>query len=862
MTVLPTVPSHAVDRPQLRDLLDVGAEGPLILVVAPAGSGKTVLLAQWAGSLRDVHVRWLELSAADNDAVRLARRLVEELASIDSSFSALDAPLGNAAGGLGDPLIEALAAAFADLTDDLVVVFDDLHRVTNADVIGDLWRLVDMLPPRIHFVFSSRVDLGLGWSRHRLHHGLVEIRGAQLAFSGESATGVLERVSRRRVDEVTAAAVVRRTEGWAAGVQLAGLRLRIHADDSELVEALEESDRLAIDYLSEEVLDALPADRRQALLDLSVLDELSAGLVETVTGLEDGAGFLGDLERESLFVVPVPGGEGRYRFHHLFRDLLRLRLRASDPGAEARLLRIASDWHHARGAVGDAIECLLAARAWIDALELILSRGRGVYEHGETATVARWLATVPQEVIESRPDAVVLRGMVEGMSGRAAIGESLLRSVIGRPDVPLGTQLIARAYAASGVQFHPPAERYLEDGLQMLAAADEAGDPHTVDLLEITSLPHLRTIALISMGRAQLFLGDLDEAARNLHSALVSQGASYAPYRIHGLGSLAIADALAGRLTAAAGSADEALDLARELALLSHPSTADAYLGRALVAIQRGRPESGALALHEGHVRASSNNRTQLLWIAHAASRLIDPQGTDVAAIPPVGGPPPVVSDLLRGIEHRRRRTAGHPRAPEPPSTWSFSAFEDVAGLLAGGDVDAARIALDSTGLPDAPSPARIAEAGALRAWLADLEGRHSQARALLEDALDAVATEQLVHPFVRAGAAVIALIQRLPDDSDGFRGDVVSRFYALHEPTSRLPDPLTARELELLAYLPSRLTNADLARRCFVSVNTVKTHMAHIYRKLDVVGRDAAIARARELGLLKDVDPARAGVT
>ncbi|BDV29629.1 LuxR C-terminal-related transcriptional regulator [Microbacterium terricola] len=860
MTVTPAIPPHAVDRPPLRALLDIGAEAPLTLVVAPAGSGKTVLLAQWAAHLAPTEFAWLELTSADNDAVHLARRLVSELGELDGAFAALDAPLGTPGAGLGAPMIEALAAAFAEVPSRIVVIFDDLHRVTNRDIITDLWRLVDMLPPNVHFVFSTRVDLRLGWSRHRLRHGLVEIRAAQLAFDDADAVHFLERVSRRAVEPSTAAAAVRRTEGWAAGLQLAGLRLRVHPQAGEDGEALAEGERLAIDYLGEEVLEAEDPARRRALLELSVLEEMSPELVEHLTGVDDGAAFLEELECESLFVVPVHGVERRFRFHHLFRDVLRIRLRAAAPAVEGTLLRAAAAWHRDQGAIGDAIECLLAARLWTEAIDAILARGRDVYERGETATVARWLGTVPSDVLEQHPDAVVLRGMVEGMSGRDSIADALLRSVIGRPDVPIGTQLVARAYCATGVQFHVPAERYRDDGLAMLAAADAAGDVDVPDLLQITSPAQIRTVAVLSIGRANLFLGDLIEAERWLSDGLASAGASYAPYRIHGLGSLAICHALAGRLNAATASVDEALDLARETGLLAHPAPADAFLAKAVVAIQRGLPESGALALHEGALRASANNRTQLLWIAHAASRLIDADGTDIAAIPPAGPPSPLVRDILQAVEQRRRREAGRSAPPAPHPFWSAAAFEDVAWLLVQGDHAAAEAVLDAAPAPVPLSPAHAVETEVLRAWAAAVAGDRVAARSLLAAALEHAAAEHLVQPFLRAGRAVIALVEGLPEDPAGFGREVVARYRALRAPAGDLPDPLTARELELLAFLPSRLTNAELAARCFVSVNTVKTHMAHIYRKLDAAGRDAAIARARELGLLKEADIAHAG--
>lgn len=855
------VPSHAVDRPELLARLDVGLEAPLTLVVAPAGSGKSVLLTQWATTRRDVRVAWLDMTAADRDAAHFARRLIAELGTLDPILADLSGPLGTAGGGLGDALLEALATALAEVPGKVVVIFDDLHRVSNTEVVTDLWRLVDLLAPNTHFVFSSRVDLKLGWSRHRLRHGLVELRQAQLAFDPESAGRVLERILRRPVAPSTAATIVERTEGWAAGIQLTGLSLRFRSDADQLVEAFAESDRLVIDYLGEEVLDAQTPQRRSALLQLSALEEIIPELVEVVTGVEDGASFLRELEDESMFVVPVAGKPDHYRFHHLFRDLLRYRLRASDAGAEPRLLAAAAEWHAGRDDTAAAIECLLSAKHWDRALELILGCDRTVYERDETATVARWLSLVPSEVRTAHVHAELLYGIVEGMSGRAAHAEEILRGVLADRALAPGAALVAWGYLAACVQFRPRPQVYLDEGMRMLRLADQVGDVVVPSLLQLTGLPLLRTLATASVGRAHFYLGDAAEAAEWLRRALDSTGGSYGPFRVHMLGSLALVEAWQGRLVRAAELSDEALELARELQLLSHPSPADAYLARALVAIQRAEPEAAAFALHEGYLRASANARAQLLWIAHTLSRLIDPDGTDVAAVPPTGAPqPPVVRTALRALARRQQRQTGGAASTGGETRWSGLLFEGVAGLLASGDASGARSRLQAV-VSERPGPVEIVERDILLSWLSDLEGRSAQSRRHLLAALDAAGAEGLVRPFLNAGAQVEGLLRGLPSQPAGFRKVVLDHFTPTPHPhAAQLVEPLTARELELLAYLPSRLTNAELAARCFVSVNTVKTHMAHIYRKLDASGRDAAIARARELGLLDPADIARVG--
>lgn len=855
MPVTRSVPPHAVDRADLLARLDAGVDAPLSLVVAPAGSGKSVLLTQWALSRREDRVGWIDLTPADEDAVVFSRRLVAEICSLHPALSSFEAPMVTPDGGLGDAFLESLAAAFIDVGGRFILIFDDLHRVSNPQLLSDLWRLVDLVPPNVHIVFSSRIDFRLGWSRHRLQYGLVELRQAELAFDVDRAAELLEQITRRPVDPTTAATVVDHTEGWAAGIQLSGLSLRFRRPGAEVADVLMATDRLATDYLSEEVLDSQSAQRRRTLLRLSVLEEVNPALAEAVAGIDDGSEFLRDLEAESMFIVAVAGKPGHYRFHQLFRDVLRHRLMATDPGAESDLLAAAADWHERQGDTATAIEYLLAAKRWDRAMDIILSIGREAYERGETGTVARWLAMVPVDVRSARVAAELLYGIVEGFSGRAAKTEEVLRKVLLDADLPIGPQLVARSFLAACVQFRPHAERYLEEGKRMLALADRAADVTPPDLLQLTNAEFLTTLAMASIGRAHFYLGGGNEARVWLRRALESVGGAYGPFRVHILGSLALADAWQGKLTRAGEFADEALELARELSLLTHPAPADAYLARSLIAVQRGEPASGAFALHEGTVRAAANGRTQLVWVAHAISRLVDSDGVNDADPGPDVPAPPLVRDALAAITHRELRRSGRPVHPGTAGSGSLRGFEAVAGMLADGNLRDARAQLDGLIGHDTLSPVAQVDLGILQAWLAALEGRQVESRRFLLAAIDAAASEKLVHPFIRAGKPVIDLVRALPGPPSGFRRLILDRYQPARPPS---PDdsyePLTARELELLGYLPSRLTNADLAARCFVSVNTIKTHMAHIYRKLGATGRDAAIIRARELGLLPPV--------
>ena len=861
MTERRRIPSHAVDRPALRHQLDIGIESPLTLIVAPAGAGKTVLLSQWERSRSDIAFAWFEVTAADASPDQFARRLIDGLVAAVPTFRSLSAPVETSEDRLGEAFLEDLAEALAD-AGTVVLVFDDLERLSGSAILTDLWRMVDLLPPHAHAVFSSRVDLQLGWSRHRLEHGLVELRQRELAFDDETTARVIERIAGRPLSADAVAAVMARTEGWAVGVQLTALSLRFSPDPERVVDTLADTDRLVVDYLSQEVHDALAPGRREALVRLAVLDEVCAGLVEAVADV-DGHDFLAELERDSLFIVTVPDRPGWFRFHRLFRDLLLYRLRAGDARAEPRLLEAAADWFLARGDRETAVEYLLRARRWDRALEQVLASGRDVFEQVRTETVARWLRRVPADVRATSVDAEILLALTEAMSGRGKIAVDALQALLGSDALTIGQRQVALAYLAACVQFRPRAEMFVATGRDALALLDDHPEAEPPDLLGLTTRALLTYVSRGSLGRAHLFLGDLAEARSSLSIARDLAGFAYTPYRVHVLGSLALLDAFAGRLTSAAELADEALETAREFDLLAHPAPADAHLARAIVAIHRGEPEAGASALTEGEVRAASNQRTQLMWVAQLAATLMDPAADRETASEPPGPPPPLVRQALLAMGMRRARLRGAVAPPAvPTASWSPVAFEEIAGMLTDGQSSAAHVRLAQLRFdPDPLAPLPSVELALLLGWLCAQEGRRAKAIEHLGAALALAEPDWIVDPFVRAGPAIADLIEKLLGTRTDFARFVVGRIRAAVVTLDRkLMDELTPRELELLAFLPSRLTIADIAARCYVSTNTIKTHLGHIYRKLGVSGRDAAIERALELGLLDAREIARVG--
>ncbi|CAH0172359.1 CsgBAC operon transcriptional regulatory protein [Microbacterium sp. Bi98] len=443
------------------------------------------------------------------------------------------------------------------------------------------------------------------------------------------------------------------------------------------------------------------------------------------------------------------------------------------------------------------------------------------------------------------------------MNGDAARAEDVLREQADRPTLTPGRSVVIHTFLAARAQFRSDPRIALQAAESAAALLSEHPDLHPPELLGLTHPHLLRTSSLTSAGRALFLSGDLTAARRRFDEALAAPGGQYSLYRIHLLGSLALLEAWAGRLRRAAAVSEEALDLAAETGLLAHPSPADAFLAAALASIERATPSFAAVSLHEGALRAAANHRTQLMWIAHLETVLSKGDAVDpVERLPST--PPPIVAVALEAEEARALRLAHAPNGGLRHPTagrWSPLTFEATAAALTRNRPDLARAHLDVvTPEPPESMPRARVEQLLLRSWLDARERGTGAGAEAMHKALDLASRHDLVAVFVRAGPEVMRLIADLPGTSTPFRATVLERASLLRRARATSPElaeQLTDRELEILTYLPTRMTNTELAARCYVSPNTIKTHMAHIYRKLAVPNRNTAVARAQDLGLI-----------
>ena len=352
-----------VPRPRLAQRLDEGADRGLVLVCAPAGSGKTALLADWARSGQRP-AAWLSLDDGDNDPARFWRHAV---AALDRACPGIGERVGPLLGPPAPPSFEALVTALINElavqpgSDEVPLVLDDYHLIGSQPVHASLGFLLEHRPPGLHLVLASRADPPLALARLRARGQLAELRAAELRFTAGEAAALLREAAGADLPDAAVAALADRTEGWAAGLQLAALSLRGQADVAGFVAAFTGSNRYVLDFLAEEVLERQSEQVRAFLLETSVLERLSGALCDAVTGRTGSQALLEQVERAGLFLVPLDEVRGWWRYHHLFADLLRARLQAEQPGRVPELHRNAAAWYEQRGLADDAIRHAVAA---------------------------------------------------------------------------------------------------------------------------------------------------------------------------------------------------------------------------------------------------------------------------------------------------------------------------------------------------------------------------------------------------------------------------------------------------------------------------------------------------------------------
>jgi LuxR family maltose regulon positive regulatory protein len=893
---IPALRPHRVPRPRLTARLEAGTAGPLTLLSAPAGFGKSTLLSEW------IHhsgrpVAWVSLDEGDGDPVRFLGYAVAALRKLhpglgEDALTRLRHAQSPTAAEL-EPILTALLNEIDAAAEDLVLVFDDYHAVESAVVQGAVQFLLDRLPPRLHLVLATRVDPPLHLSRLRARGQLAELRARDLRFTAQEAADFLNQAMGLALSTADVQALEERTEGWAVGLQMAALSLTGRRDVHGFIEQFTGSHRFVLDYLTDEVLCRQPGAVRDFLLRTSILTRLSAPLCDALPD-PGGAGagsqaILDTLDAANLFLIPLDDTRTWYRYHHLFGTLLRHQLeRQQGKEGVAALHERAGDWYAANGYPEDALEHALAAGALDRATELIAQHALPRLMRADAGTVIRWLRSLPAAWLDRRPAlrltyawALVSQLELRGAEEQVGAAERALAADPGLAldlDVEILRGLLTRTA-------NRPREAI---GLYQRALGRLPAESH-----------FLRGVLFLELAMAQLMIDELPAAEASLEAARAANG------RADNAFGVLLSEWNLAEIRIAQGRLHEALALARQSLRLAEeggrkaPGAAMAH--GVMAAIRRewnDLPAAVELAGRSWELGKQGQIAGGLLVGSFSMARALQSLGDFAGALAALdraeeilsrGGQPglvEIIHALRAGIQLDRGRIDGDRESLEAATRWARG-----AGLLDGWREDleerfpgihrrefpflvAARIliargetaaALDLLGhlLAMAERSGRVhstIEILALEALARAGRGELEKALAALRQALRLAEPGGFLRTFVDSGPELGRLIRQAapgvvsPDYarrlSEAFGPDAAA-IPAPATPSRELPEPLSEREIEVLRLIATGLSNADAGRKLFIAPSTVKKHLENIYAKLGTRNRTQAIARAREGGVL-----------
>jgi len=946
-----------VARPRLFERLSAGLSGKLTLIAAPAGFGKTTLVSDWLASMRlearDLRledgkqasslmplapqVAWVSLDARDNEPTRFwsyvsaaSNMLVP--GSGDATLALLQAPQPPPLEPIVTTLLNGLSAALPRdrAGNPAVLVLDDYHAIEAPAIHRALATLIEHLPPQLHLLIATRADPPLPLSRLRACRQLSELRAADLRFRVEEATNFLTEVMGLALSEADIRALEARTEGWIAGLQLAALAMRDRSDLAGFISSFTGSNRFVMHYLAEEVFGRQPSHIQTFLLHTAILDRMCGPLCDAILGLivderlrtnDEGRTparasvanvnpqraplvsgpasdsysqlILDQLERANLFLIPLDDERLWYRYHHLFADVLRARLRSgTTPATLAGLHRRASAWYEWAGLIDEAIRHALAVPDVEAAAGLVERYATALWlERGEVLLMRSWVEQLPDALVAARPRLTLAAGWTLAFTRQPDAVEQLLANAattLSAPDLPaevIGELILLRSLIAHArgdlaetlalsqrALDHLPAD---QQTLRALAALS-SGWAHTrrgetaaaiPALTEASTLAaadgsHWITLAALEeLATLQARQGQLSQSLRTCERALeLVTGGGQRPNLGVGMAYVGIGEVLCERndLDGATHALMHCIELLRQT-----PERGLLVRGYAALArVQQARGDGASALATIGHaeewfVQMQLPGSVALAWLAAERTRLWIRQGNLIAA--EQWAPERAVAGdrYLEAVEQLtlvRLHLAQHQR--EPHGRLIEEAAERLAQL---------RAAAEASGwMGD------LIEILALEVLTLHALGDGARALAAVEHALTLAEPEGYIRIFVDEGAPMARLLQT--GRTQGIAPNYISRLLAafprtedrglrteaaevphsvLNPQSSTLVEPLTERELEILRLIADGLSNQAIADQLVIAVSTVKRHINNLFGKLAVQSRTQALVRARELQLL-----------
>jgi LuxR family maltose regulon positive regulatory protein len=890
----PPVSPKLVPRPQLIRRLEEGLQlGHRVTVIsAPAGFGKTTLLSDWL-SQTDRPVAWLSLDEGDNDPTRFLAYLIVALQRIDPDIgqtaqAMLQAP--RAASQL-QSLLTTLINDIVVTSQPFILALDDYHVIEATEIHKAVSFLLDHMPPfeqGMHLVIATRADPPLPLARLRGRGQMTELHAADLRFTPSEAEAYFNETMALALSAEHVAALERRTEGWVVGLQLAAIALQGtlllpgHENVASFVQAFSGSQRYVLDYLTEEVLNRQTQEIQAFLLQTAILDRLTGPLCDAVrfraaktpnrSEEREGQQVLEALEAANLFIVSLDEDRRWYRYHHLFSDILRQRLEREMGDLVPELHRRASEWYEREGLITEAIGHALTCGDFERAAYLIQEAGWAIFTRGEMTTILGWIAALPHHFVRANPQLGVLHAWTMAKSGDLDGAERSLQELNG---VSFHGEVTAvRAYVAGVRGDLSQAVELSQRALALLPAEDLV----------------VRAIVTQNLGVAYHWSGDPVAAIQTLTEAVaLSRAAGQSFQTLTAMAILGRAYEMQAALHQAMEIYQEALELAFGADKRPAPFACMAYVGMAgvlyewndLAAARQSALDGVRLSEMGGFIAYQVFGRALLARICEAqgdrgsaleyieqAERL--GQGSDYALVTALATELRVRLWLAQdNLMAAARWAQKHPVQPADELDAAIEIEQTaVARTLIAQDRPGEALSVLASLLEASQAAGRTADVirvRSLQALAFQAQGNEGRALSALEHALSLAEPEGYVRTFVDEGAPMARLLRRAiamrfgGTETHGIAPGYPSRLLAAirqiplatTQAAQALVEPLTERELEVLRLIAGGLSNREIALQLVVAVSTVKSHINHLYGKLEVRNRTQAVARAQKLGLL-----------
>jgi LuxR family maltose regulon positive regulatory protein len=908
---IPPSRPNVVLRPRLIERMNEGLSGKLTLISAPAGFGKTTLISEWTANC-ERPVAWLSLDEGDKDLVRFLSYMVAAIQTIKAGIGeGLLAALQSPQTPQAEAILTTLINEISNFPKNFLLVLDDYHIIDSQPVDKALTFLVKHQPPHMHLLIATREDPSLPLARLRARGQLTELRAADLRFTPAEATEFLNHVMGLNLRDTDISALEARTEGWIVGLQLAALSIQGRSDTASFIQAFTGSHRFILDYLVDEVLRHQPEQISSFLLKTAILDRFSAGLCNAVTERQDGKEMLDILERSNLFLIPLDDQRQWYRYHHLFAEVLQKHLMEVQPERVSILHQQAGAWYEHNGLRPDAIRHALAAKDFERAAGLI-ELAWPAAEEGSIRQSAwlSWVKALPEGLVLARPVlnvcyayALLGRGELEAAQARFNDAERKLEptdTMKGQRETPSfemvvvdqeqwkslpATIAVGRAYIAQTLGNIPDTVRYASRVLELteaapfrhsqasmllgmsywasgdLEAADRVFAEYTMKLREAGNLPDAISTTVV-LGEIRLVLGHLQEAIRTIEQLLhyvMDQGEPISPqaadlYRE--LGELYLEQ---GRLEAAAKQFRSSKELGEkaELPVWRYRW----YIAQARLSAAQGDQDRALALLDEAERLYIRTPLPDTRPISAIKARIWLLQGRLAQAMEWVREQGSSPEDALSYLREYDYLTLARILIAQYQSDPIEDTMHAVLRLL-----DRSFKAAE-----EGKRLGSVIEILALLGLAHQAQGDSTSALTVLKRALSLAEPEGYIHIFVGEGPSMVALLRdaikhgisptfvnQLLERSEGretftrhLTESALQKISEAYPVKTLLVEPLSERELDVLRLLRTELNGPEIARELVVSLNTLRTHTQHIFAKLGVNNRRAAVRRAEELDLL-----------